>query len=246
MNRFLCAWLSLFSLFVFIPLSLVALPLNIKLNESELRAINDSVGVAAGASYAENLYPLGGYQGFRISLLTKLISLPELRQFSANLNNFSDLTQYEIIIAKGLFYNIDIWGGFGPKTGNPGILYSGGIRWMAWESHQQPLSAGIIFSVRSSNLANQISIFHQTTDVYLNYYFQNVFAYFCFGLAMSNTEFVGGPSGITISGQTETLYRSVGRPLFGVGYQIQKTWEMGFELGYVANFFAAFKMSRLF
>ncbi|MCS6838047.1 MAG: hypothetical protein NZ480_04295 [Bdellovibrionaceae bacterium] len=229
---------------VVFPPSIKALPFSSKLSESEQRAINETIGIGSGSTYAENLYALGGYQGFRLSLLSKYLSLQHLRQFSSGLNQVSDILQYELVLSKGLFHNIDFWGGFGPKTGNNGsVSFSGGVKWMAWESGNYPLSLGLILAIRQVNYHNQITVHNQTTDLFLNYFLHNFFSYFCFGIIRTNSQFIGGPYGVTISGETESLSRSLGRPLFGFGYRFLKKIWLGVEIGHVADTFTALKIS---
>jgi len=213
------------------------------LTESQLYSITESTGLALVTSYAENLYPLGGYSGLRISLSYRHISNAQLRNFSFETQNVSDLSLVEIGLSKGLYSNIDFFLSVTPFIGRANISsFLGGIRWSFFELEERPINFVMAISGRSTNWNNQVTFLNQTFDLIGQYNGSKFFGYIGIGSSFVRSQFIGGAKGVTLSGSNTTYEKSRGHPLLGAGWQ-SETVSFALEATYFVEATTTLKVS---
>jgi hypothetical protein len=229
--------------FIYFQLAIAGLNTNGVLNESQLYAVTESTGLALVTSYAENLYPLGGYPGLRASMSYRHVSNAKLRGFSQETQNISDLNMLELGLSKGLYSNVDFFLSMTPFFNNTSASsFSGGIRWSFFELEEKPINFLMAISGRSTNWSNQASFLNQTFDLISQYSGKNLFGYFGVGSAFVRSQFIGGAKGVTISGSNLVFEKSRGRPLLGGGWQSEH-FSIALELTYFVEATATLKLS---
>lgn len=235
---------SLILSFVFFnSLSIAGFSPSSPLSESELLSITESTGLSLAASYSEGLYPLGGYSGARIGFGYRMISNSQLRQSQPGISGAHDLSLFELSLSKGLYSNLDFSFAFTPiREGSSFTSFSGGLRWSFFEFSDKPIHFSLGLSGRTSNWNNKVTFLNQTFDLVGQYNLDPYFAYFGIGSALVRSQFVGGASGVTLSGRNEIFEASRGRPIIGSGWQ-GRHWGFGIELSHFVETTIAIKLS---
>lgn len=203
------------------------------LSATDQLALTEMLGLRSHFSAGESLYPLGGHTGLQASVSYRYLTLGQTRDQYVTLSDQPDLGYFELGLAKGLYYNLDfsftlipIW----QPTRVSG--YGGALRWGFYEYKHRPLHLSLILGAQSSNLENKAVFFTQNFDVAAQYTGILWYGYAGFGNVFSKGSFIGGSSGVTLSGASEDVTQSQLRSFIGGGYQLEN-YSLGGEISFI-------------
>jgi hypothetical protein len=194
-----------------------------QLTSTDQKEILNLLGPGTSSRQLSSPYPLGGYEGFEIGLSRQFINtsnFTELGDRSASGENFS----YPILtMGKGLFYDIDIFISLVPFAQSEMIThFSTQGRWNFYRSKETPFSLSLSGNAGNTTLKNLVSIQSYGIDLVGSFYIRELSLFFGTGFLSSSGVFVGGPSGINKSGETEKLNMLLSHRILGIDYRLQK------------------------
>lgn len=213
--------------------ALVAIDLPTNLDTSDRKAIAEILAGSTSFKISSDVYPLGGYQGFDFGI--NLTSIPT-KEFSelGNGDGEADNNVYpSFYFGKGLYRGLDLFGMISPY--NPSTVssqYAGAIRYKIYEMTELPIYISVQLYIDNLMIENKMLLESQGLDIFLGMHFTNDLALsLSMGRMNSEAEFLGGSSGITDSGNTET--EKTGQMLYSLA--ISKYWNQ-----YYLNTFAKY------
>jgi len=143
----------------------------------------EQLSIETAYHFAENLYPLGGYDGFNLGAGYSYIQLsPESQK--------DRLDTIELSIEKGLYYNVDMFFSMLPiyQVGNLSG-FGGGLRWQIYELQKYPIHFSMALSGKSTNLSNSVIFITQSADFFSQWSWSQIFLYLGFGQTSSKAQF---------------------------------------------------------
>lgn len=197
------------------------LPVN--LNKSDRTRALQILGFGSAAKILDNPYPLGGYSGLEVGLSSEFIPMEDLAALGDGTTDSGEFSFYTLTFAKGLYNNVDVHVYFTPLIQNEDLESFGGqLRWGFFESISFPLSLTAVISAGAANFSNLVNISTLGADLVATVAMEDVALYVGVGRTRALGTFIGGPDGVTDTG--ETIYEDVieDHTLFGINIEISK------------------------
>ncbi|UYL10016.1 hypothetical protein B9G69_005425 [Bdellovibrio sp. SKB1291214] len=183
------------------------------------------LGYGTASKVLGDPYPLGGYSGVELGVSTQFIPVSDLSNLGNKTEDNGELSYYTLTLGKGLYYNIDAFVYFTPSLQSEEMQNFGGqLRWGFYEASFFPISFSALLYAGGANFQNLVNITTTGWDVIGTVNMENVAVYFGAGRVRAQGNFIGGPGGITASGQTEAHDISENHTFFGVNVEISKAF----------------------
>lgn len=185
-------------LILFVSISSFAkynLPTNLDEHSQEIVARNFGFGTAAKMN--GDPLPLGGYDGFQISLSRDYVDVSPLKGLSTDADQERYFTSSRITVGKGLFYDVDV---FFQMT-SPGILrldnsndftnYGAIARKVFYDNEKLPFHVGALIHASISQYANSFGSNIYGIDLYAYTHFDKTAFFLGLGQARGIFTYVG-------------------------------------------------------
>ena len=187
-------------------------------NRQELVEI---LGYGAAPKVLGDPFPLGGYSGVEIGVSNQIISTVDVAKMGDHTSTQERTPYVGLSLAKGLYYNFDVFINFVPLGQDEGISgFGGGLRWGFFEAEYLPISLSAQVASQSLNFQNKINVSAQTLDLIASYKIDPVTLYLGGGSVTASGEFLGGGSdGVTDTGSVENVSMTANHFLGGVSYR---------------------------
>ncbi len=180
------------------------LPTN--LNSSDREKVLKTIGQGTASKFLSNPFSLGGFDGLEIGLSTERISTNDLGTLGDKTNIQEDLTFTRLMVGKGLFNNIDIYGHFIPFSQSSQMSsYGALLRIGLVEASFIPANLSLVASFDSGNLSNKLNFQNVNIDLYFGVKVSSVSLLFGAGYNQSYGTFSGGTASLSDTMQEETL-----------------------------------------
>ncbi len=208
--------------FIFISWqSNAAMTLPKNLNSSDREVTLGTLGFGSSPKLLSSPYPLGGYDGVEVGLSSEYIPLSDVASLGGKSTSRGDINYFNLVLGKGLFYNIDIFVQFIPMPQEESISGFGGqLRWAFYETKFMPTALSLVFNASSTNFNNLLGSETTGVDLVGSVNMRDVSLFFGLGQARSIGTFIGGVGGITDSGNAETTDVSSQHTIFGISIKM--------------------------
>jgi hypothetical protein len=201
----------------------MSLPKN--LNASDRETTIGVLGFGSATKLLSSPYPLGGYDGVEVGLNSEYIPLSDVASLGSKSVSGSDINYFNLVLGKGLFYNIDILMQFIPMPQDESISGFGGqLRWGFYEAKFMPAALSLVFHGSSMNFNNVLGSETTGMDLVGSVNMRDVSLFFGAGQARSVGSFIGGTDGITNTGNTETTDVSSPHTIFGISIKMSNVF----------------------
>jgi hypothetical protein len=193
------------------------------LNDSDQRAILNSIGPATATRLLSVPYPLGGTEGFEIGLGRQYIPTESLSELGNKTEPQKGMSYPIVTFGKGLFNDVDMFLSAIPFTQSPNLShFSAQTRIGHWQSKTSPFMLSSVLHIGSTTLKNQITFENYGFDILGTIYLKHICLFAGLGTLFTNGTFVGGNSGITSSGETTTVTQIFSHKLIGLDLRYQE------------------------
>ncbi len=207
--------------FAFVASAATTLPVNLS-KPDRTRALQ-ILGFGSAAKILDNPYPLGGYSGLEVGLSSEFIPMEDLAALGNGSTDSGEFSFYTLTFAKGLYNNVDVHVYFTPLIQSEELESFGGqIRWGFFESVSFPLSLTAVISAGAANFSNLVNISTLGADLVATVAMEDVALYVGAGRTRALGTFIGGPDGITDTGETISEDILEDHTLFGISVEISK------------------------
>ncbi len=150
--------------------SMAGLRLPTQLTQSDRQQVLETLGYGTSTKFISNPFPLGGYDGLEVGLSIETIDTADLGVLGSTSNIQEDLNFPRLMVGKGLFENLDIYGHFSPLSQASQVSSHGAlVRWGFLQASFMPASLNLVMSVDSTNVINQISLQNFSSTLYLGF-----------------------------------------------------------------------------
>lgn len=201
----------------------MSLPRN--LNTLDRETTLGILGFGSATKLLSSPYPLGGYDGIEVGLNSEYIPLSDVASLGSKSNSRSDINYFNVVLGKGLFYNIDILMQFIPMPQDESISGFGAqLRWGFYETKFMPAALSVVFHGSSTNFNNLLGSETTGIDLVGSVNMRDVSLFFGAGQARSVGSFVGGTDGITNTGNTETADVASPHTVFGISIKMSNVF----------------------
>lgn len=129
-----------------------SLPSN--LNAAAQETVAQDFGFGSATKMNLDPRPLGGYQGFQVSVSRDLVNVSRLKTIGTSANQDDYFATSTMMVGKGLFYNIDSFFQMTPPQNDDFSSYGGLIRGTFWNSEIIDLHIGGLVHGSMSQFAN--------------------------------------------------------------------------------------------
>ena len=178
-----------------------AIPQN--LSASDRTRVLQIIGYGSGAKILDDPYPLGGYSGVEIGLAVEIIPTEELASLGNTTNSHGNISYETLTFSKGLFYNVDVMVYFSPfVSGDPVSNYGGTLRWGFYEASFFPLTLTALVYAGGMNYGNELNVNTMGADLIATLNISHLALYVGGGQLQAQGTFIGGPDGVTDTGDT--------------------------------------------
>lgn len=212
--------------FIFISsqaFSAMSLPKNLTALDRE--AVLGILGFGSATKLLSSPYPLGGFDGVEVGLNSEYIPLSDVASLGSKSTSRSDINYFNLVLGKGLFYNIDVLMQFIPMPQDESISGFGGqLRWGFYETRFMPAALSWVLHGSSMNFNNLIGSETTGIDLIASVNMRDVSLFFGAGQARSVGSFVGGAGGVTSSGLTETSDVASQHTVFGISIKMSNVF----------------------
>ncbi|WP_413586383.1 hypothetical protein [Bdellovibrio sp. HCB274] len=183
------------------------------------------LGFGSSSKILGDPYPLGGYSGVEVGVSSQFIPIGDLSTLGSGTQDKGEMSFYTLSLGKGLYYNIDAFVYFSPAIQTEEMQNFGGqVRWGFYEASFFPITFSTMVYAGGANFQNLINISTVGWDLIGTVNMENVALYFGGGRVRAQGTFIGGPAGITASGQTESRSIIDDHTFFGVNVEISKAF----------------------
>lgn len=199
------------------------------MTRADRRAALDVLGAGAMVKILGDPYPLGGYSGWEMGLSVEQMDTSSISRLGQQQVHRQDQTRiFNLVLGKGLYYNIDFFLQFAPPgQGEEFSSFGGVVRWGFYESQNWPINLSLQLGANSGNFQNLVATTSQTMDLIFGYNLVDLSVFLGGGLARSSGLFIGGTGGITDDNETQSEAISNTRYIAGLSYR----WEKFFLAG---------------
>lgn len=203
-----------------------------QMTPGEMRKVLQVLGPATSSTPLSSPYPLGGWEGYEVGISKHYLPWSYLSEVDPIVGGQKDLEYPLITVGKGLFYNFDLFLSIMPILKSDVVNYfSTQLRYQFWNSQNKVFRiSGLIFA-GTANVNNQLNMQNNGFDLIGTITLDRVSIFLGVGSLVSNGRFIGGPTGITASQNTEAERISLAHQLIGI------EWPIG-------NFFIAAEADR--
>jgi hypothetical protein len=220
MNTFKIPWII--GLLLFTSTGFSSLKLPSQLTASDRTKALSLLGPATSHRLLSTTYPLGGSQGFEISLSHHSVPLSYLSELGDKSGTQSALDFPMITLGKGLFYNFDLFLSFVPLNQKNSLHhFSTQLRYQIWQSENNLFRFSTLFHSGTSNLNNQVSMQSYGYDLVGTATIDRFSIFAGLGTSFNNGRFIGGAAGITDSSQTELNTATLAHQLVGLEWPVR-------------------------
>jgi hypothetical protein len=201
----------------------MSLPKNLKASERETTL--GILGFGSAAKLLSSPYPLGGYDGVEVGLNSEYIPLSDVASLGSKSTSRSDINYFNLVLGKGLFYNIDVLVQFIPMPQDESLSGFGGqLRWGFYETKFMPAALSLVFHGASTNFNNLLGSETTGFDLIGSVNMRDVSLFFGAGQARSVGKFIGGVDGVTDTGNTETTDVASQHTVFGISIKMSNVF----------------------
>ncbi|MGZ3745338.1 MAG: hypothetical protein ACXWRE_14300 [Pseudobdellovibrionaceae bacterium] len=201
----------------------LSLPTN--LNSQDRETTLGILGFGSAIKLLSSPYPLGGYDGVEVGLSSEYIPSSDVARLGSKSGSGNDVNYFNLVLGKGLFYNIDVLVQFVPMPQDELISGFGGqVRWGFYEAKFMPAALSLVFHGTSMNFHNLLGAETTGIDLIGSVNMRDVSLFFGAGQARSVGSFIGGTDGITDTGNTETTNISSPHTIFGISIRMSNTF----------------------
>jgi hypothetical protein len=181
----------------------MSLPKN--LSHKDMTKAVEILGFGTSGKILSDPYPLGGYPGLEIGLSIESIPVDDLGRLGDKTEPDDNFVYPKFSIGKGLYNNIDVFVHFIPFSESTGLSeYGANVRWCFYQAKFLPATISFIAHGNSANLANEFSGTSYGFNLVTGLIVKSFSLYLGGGTITSFGRFVGGPHGVTASGEVET------------------------------------------
>lgn len=209
---------------LFIPqFSLAKLSFPTNLSVADQKVALEILGMGSSMKILGDTYPLGGYSGVEIGLANEVISTSEISRLGAKSSQQGEVTYSVLTFGKGLYNNIDVFAQFTPFGQSEEISnYGAMIRYGFFQGEYLPVHMSLNLHGTSANFQNLLTTNSQGLDLVSGFSVDDVTLFFGVGYLKAQGTFMGGASGITSSGSTETQSLTDSHYLVGLNMKFNK------------------------
>ncbi len=156
-------------------------------------ALLETLGFGSASKVIGAPYPLGGFEGFELSLASEFIPLGEVKDMGLQPSGSNVLRYVTLNLGKGIFYDVDTYFFFTilQETG-PLAVYGGQLRWGFYRWQDVPLTASLVFHGSGANFENLLFTRTLGLSLYATYHWQWLKIYGGIGQTRSIGTFAGG------------------------------------------------------
>lgn len=191
------------------------------LTRTDREMILEVLGFGSAAKVLASPYPLGGYSGVEVSMTTEFIPMSDVAVLASKTNARSDLNYFNLVIGKGLYYNLDLVIQFVPMPQDQSLSGFGGqLRWDFYQAGFMPADLSLVFHGSSTNFYNVLSTETSGVDLLASVNMTDFSLFFGFGQSRSVGSFIGGTDGVTDSGLAENSDVYSPHTLFGINIKM--------------------------
>ncbi len=196
-------------------------PIPKALSKTDREMILEVLGFGSAAKLLSSPYPLGGYSGVELSLSSEFIPMADVAVLAAKTSARSDLNYLNLVIGKGLYYNVDILVQFIPMPQDNAISGFGGqLRWGFYQAGFMPANFSLVLHGASTNFYNVLGAETSGMDMIASVNMKDFSLFFGLGQARSVGAFIGGTEGITDTGATENSDVYSPHTVFGISIKL--------------------------
>lgn len=203
-----------------VPATALTLPQN--LNAEDRKNVLAVLGYGSKSKILSSPVPLGGSEGFEVGISTEFIPVADLGGYGTGGGDQSELQYRNLVLGKGLVYNIDTYLHLTPLPQDDGVFgYGAQVRWGFWEARRFPALLSLIVHGSGMNYSNRLSTRTTGADLIMTISMDQVALYFGGGSLRTIGTFSGGPEGLTLEGDTRGEDLTGIHSIFGlsIGYR---------------------------
>jgi hypothetical protein len=222
---------SLFTVFIFFAFFTDAaafaatslIPKN--LNKTDREMTVEALGFGSAAKLLSSPYPLGGYSGVEVSVSSEYIPMADVSVLGAKTTARADLNYLNVVVGKGLYYNVDLLLQFIPMPQDASISGFGGqLRWGFYQTSFMPGNLSVVVHGSSTNFYNVLGTETSGVDLVGSMNMKDVSLFFGAGQARSVGSFIGGTGGVTESGNSESSDVYSPHTVFGISIKMSSVF----------------------
>ncbi|WP_413290081.1 hypothetical protein [Bdellovibrio sp. HCB337] len=208
-------------IFIFTSSAFAALDFPQNLNASERKTALSILGFGTASKLLSSPYPLGGFHGVEVGMTSEYIPLADLAGLGTKSNSKTDLNYFNLMLGKGLFYNLDLFVHFIPMPQDESVSgYGAQLRWGFYETKFMPAALSLVVHGSGTNINNLLGAETTGVDLVGSVNMRDVSLFFGIGQARSVGTFVGGADGVTDTGNTESADVYSPHTMFGISIKM--------------------------
>ncbi|MCX7978414.1 MAG: hypothetical protein N2578_05365 [Bdellovibrionaceae bacterium] len=187
-----------FVLFIAVPVQALKLPGNLQPHEME--TVTRVLGFGSSMRMASKPEPLGGWQGFELSVVSGIIPLADLKAVGTGVSE-DQYSSTALVLGKGLFQDVDTFFQVTPFA--PDFGYSGfgaQVRWSLSRPENKPFSTALVFSGSVGSFASLFSSVVTGVDFVAGFYAEDISLFLGVGQGRAIGTFTGGTGGLIAGG----------------------------------------------
>lgn len=212
-------------IFVFSTSSWAAMSFPKNLSASDRETALSILGFGTASKLLSSPYPLGGFHGVEVGMTSEYIPLADLAGLGSKSTSKTDLNYFNIMLGKGLFYNVDVFVQFIPMPQDESLSGFGGqLRWSFYETKFMPAALSLVVHGTATNMDNVLGAETTGVDLVGSVNMRDVSLFFGAGQARSVGTFIGGTDGITDTGKTETADVHSPHTIFGISIKMSNVF----------------------
>lgn len=166
------------------------------------RKLIQTLGYSLGVKMPPSPEPLGGYDGFQVSLQHNIVDVTELKAVGTGGSEARHLSNQSVSFGKGLFYDVDSFFSVSPPQGedyrSAGVLLRGRV----YEFNK--ISLGLLTHGSLGKLNSQFGSSILGFDLYVFMPWQGIYFYGGLGKAYGTFTFLGGGQNLSPPQDSDT------------------------------------------
>ena len=193
------------------------LPLPRQLTAKDRRSALEILGPATSARLLSSTYPLGGWEGFEVSLSRNYVPASYLSALGDQSTPQRDFDYPLLTFGKGLFSDVDLHVSFVPMIQKESLSHaSAQIRHQFWQSPTNIFRLSGLLHASTTNINNQLQMQGYGYNLVGTTTIDQISLFIGIGQFTTRGRFIGGLRGITESLNTEKESLSMAHQLIGL------------------------------